>query len=59
MVPVERSRTMVEAVKKAGGELMNYSELAGEGHGITGVVYPRSDLHEWIFKQKKASLTSN
>ena len=59
MVPVERSRTMVEAVKKAGGEVINYSELAGEGHGITGVVYPRSDLHEWLFKQKKASQTSN
>jgi len=59
MVPVERSRTMVEAVKKAGGELINYSELAGEGHGITGVVYPRSDLHEWLFKQKRASQTSN
>ncbi|HBJ82860.1 MAG TPA: hypothetical protein DDZ88_03090 [Verrucomicrobiales bacterium] len=59
MVPVERSRATVEAVKKAGGERMNYSELAGEGHGITGVVYPRSDLHEWLFKQKKASLTSN
>lgn len=53
MVPVERSRVVVEAVKKAGGELMNYSELAGEGHGITGVVYPREDLYEWLFKQQK------
>lgn len=55
MVPVERSRAIVEAVKKAGGELMNYTELAGEGHGITGVVYPREDLHTWLFKQKKAA----
>lgn len=53
MVPVERSRAIVEAVKNAGGELMNYTELAGAGHGITGIVYPRSDLHEWLFKQKK------
>ena len=55
MVPVERSRTMVAAIKAVGGELINYSELAGEGHGITGVVYPREDLHEWLFKQKKAA----
>ncbi|MBL9133662.1 MAG: prolyl oligopeptidase family serine peptidase [Verrucomicrobiaceae bacterium] len=59
MVPVERSRAIVEAVKKAGGELMNYSELAGEGHGITGSVYPRSDLHEWLFKQKRAPASAN
>jgi hypothetical protein len=52
---------MVAAVKAAGGELMNYSELAGEGHGITGVVYPREDLYEWLFKQVKKgpATTSN
>lgn len=53
MVPVDRARTMVAAVKAAGGELINYSELAGEGHGITGTVYPREDLHTWLFKQRK------
>lgn len=53
MVPVDRSRSMVAAVKAAGGTRINYSELAGEGHGITGVVYPRSDLYEWLFKQVK------
>ncbi|MBE7498145.1 MAG: dienelactone hydrolase family protein [Verrucomicrobiaceae bacterium] len=58
-VPVDRSRVMVEAVKKAGGELMNYSELAGEGHGITGVVYPREDLRDWLFQQKKEAPTAN
>ena len=55
MVPVERSRTMVGAIKAVGGELINYSELEGAGHGITGLVYPREDLHEWLFKQKKAA----
>ncbi|MCP5556219.1 MAG: dienelactone hydrolase family protein [Verrucomicrobiaceae bacterium] len=52
MVPVERSRTMFAAIKAVGGEKMKYSELAGEGHGITGVVYPKADLHEWIFAQR-------
>ncbi len=58
MVPVERSRAIVAAVKQAGGELMNYTELAGAGHGITGLVYPRTDLHEWLFQQKKPNLTA-
>jgi len=58
MVPVDRSRAIVAAVKAAGGELMKYSELAGEGHGITGLVYPKPELHEWLFAQKKAAPTS-
>ncbi|HCN31258.1 MAG TPA: hypothetical protein DIT64_21625 [Verrucomicrobiales bacterium] len=52
-VPVDRSRVMVEAVKKAGGEHMNYTELEGAGHLITATVYPRPELHEWIFAQRK------
>lgn len=52
-VPVERSRSMVEAVKAAGGEWMNYTELAGAGHLITATVYPRPELHDWIFAQRK------
>jgi predicted peptidase len=55
MVPVERSRAIVEAVKLAGGERMKYTELEGAGHGITGIVYPRADLHEWLFQQKKSA----
>jgi predicted peptidase len=39
MVPVERDRVAVAAVKEAGGTLIKYTELAGEGHGITGVVF--------------------
>ncbi|MCB1275919.1 prolyl oligopeptidase family serine peptidase [Prosthecobacter sp.] len=59
MVPVERSRAIVEAVKQAGGELMKYTELEGAGHGITGIVYPRTDLHEWLFGQRKESAATN
>ena len=53
MVPVERDRVAVEAVKKAGGTLMHYTELAGEGHGITGIVLAKEDLHDWIFAQRQ------
>lgn len=52
-VPVDRSRTMVQAVKAAGGALMNYTELEGAGHLITSIVYPRTDLHEWLFAQRR------
>lgn len=58
MVPVERSRAIVATVKQAGGELMNYTELEGAGHGITGLVYPRADLYEWLFQQKKQTLSN-
>lgn len=59
MVPVERSRAIVDAVKKAGGEKIRYTELEGAGHGITGLVYPRIDLHEWLFQQKKTAAPVN
>ena len=60
-VPVDRSRSMVAAVKAAGGELIHYSELAGEGHIITSIVYARQDLYDWLFKQtlKNPSAHSN
>ncbi|MBK8091685.1 MAG: prolyl oligopeptidase family serine peptidase [Verrucomicrobiaceae bacterium] len=53
MVPVDRSRAIVKAVKEIGGTRMNYTELAGAGHGITGLVYPNPELHDWLFKQVK------
>lgn len=56
-VPVDRSRTMNAALKAVGGNIQ-YSELAGEGHGITGVVYAKPELHEWMFQQRKGSTTS-
>lgn len=51
MVPVERTRNVMKAIEAAGGTLSKYSELAGAGHGITGIVYPKEELHEWIFAQ--------
>jgi len=54
MVPVERTRNVMKAIADAGGERGKYSELVGEGHGITGVVYAKPELHEWIFQQRAA-----
>lgn len=54
MVPVERSRVPVEAVKAAGGVLMKYTEFPGVGHSLTGLVYPMPELHRWLFEQRLA-----
>ena len=52
MVPVERTRNVMNAIVAMGGKRARYTELTGEGHGITGSVYPRSDLHDWLFAQR-------
>jgi predicted peptidase len=56
MVPVERTRNVMKAIIDGGGKLAKYDELKGEGHGITGVVYSRADVHDWIFAQKRNAM---
>lgn len=51
-VPLERSTSMVEAIKASGGEKVQLTILEGEGHLIAGGVYAKPELHEWIFAQK-------
>ncbi len=51
MVPVERTRDVMNAIAAIGGKKAKYTELVGEGHGISGSVYPRAELHEWLFSQ--------
>jgi predicted peptidase len=52
-VPVERSRAMVEAIKKAGGH-PKYTELPGVGHDCWTTAYkdPKGVV-PWIFEQAK------
>ena len=57
MVLVERSRVIVKAIQDIGGEKIKYTELAGEGHGITGTVYATPELHTWMFEQRRAAET--
>lgn len=52
MVPIERDRVVVAALKAIGGNIQ-FTELTGEGHNITGIVYGRRDLHEWMFEQRR------
>jgi len=52
VVPVERSRTMVEAVKAAGGTV-TYTEFAGVGHDSWTPAYRDPATLDWLFKQKR------
>ena len=51
-VPVDRSRTMIAAVKAAGGRPI-YSELAGVGHDSWTPAYRDRFVLDWLFSQRK------
>jgi hypothetical protein len=51
-VPVERSREMIEAIKKAGGD-PHYTEFPNLGHGVWYEVTITPGLLEWLFHQQK------
>ena len=50
VVPVERSRSMVAALAKAGGK-PRHTEYQGEGHLIWSKVVREPDLLDWMFAQ--------
>ena len=52
VVKPERSRNMVEALKKAGAE-PKYTEYEGVGHNSWDKAYENSELWSWLFSQKK------
>jgi predicted peptidase len=52
VVPPERSRTMVEAVKAAGGNIV-YTEFEGVDHNSWDPAYQSEDTIVWLLKQKK------
>jgi predicted peptidase len=51
-VPVQRSRDMVEALKKAGGA-PKYTEYPKVGHNSWDRAYGTDDLYKWMLEQKK------
>ena len=51
-VPVEESRKMAAALKAIGANVQ-YTELPGVGHNTWDPVYNRTDLIEWMLKQKR------
>lgn len=51
-VPVDSSRRIVAAIKKAGGNV-KYTEYRGEGHNIWLKVVKEPELLSWLFAQHK------
>jgi predicted peptidase len=51
VVPVSLSRTMVEALRKAGGE-PRYDEFPGVGHRSWDKAFATDGLYEWLLQQK-------
>ena len=51
-VPVERSRTIVAAIKEAGGQV-KYTEYADTDHIIWPKVVKETDLLPWLFAQRR------
>ncbi len=49
VVPVIRSRRMVSAVKKAGGNIL-YTEYKTRGHNAWTRTYSNDKLYEWMFR---------
>jgi predicted peptidase len=51
-VPIARSREMVDALKKAGGE-PKYTEYPGVGHNSWDKAYADPEMFAWLFAQKR------
>lgn len=51
-VSVEKSRNMIDALRKAGGNPI-YTEYPGVGHNCWEKAYSTDDLYEWLLRQKR------
>ena len=51
-VPVDYSRKMIAAIRKAGGD-PKYTEYKGAGHEIWERVFKEPELLPWVFSQRK------
>lgn len=52
VVPVERSRNMVEAISKAGGK-PKYTEFPNRGHLVWNSAFATTGIWDWLFSQSK------
>jgi len=52
-VPVEQSRRMVEALRRA-GSAVRYDELPGVGHGSWKQAYGAGGAIDWMFAQRRS-----
>lgn len=52
-VKTQRSRDMTEAIKKAGGTKIQYTEYPGVAHNSWHQTFLNADVLRWLFEQKK------
>ena len=50
-VPVSNTRQMFAAIKRAGGELIDYTEFDGCGHNVWDMVYTDREVIDWLYSQ--------
>ena len=53
VVPVDRSREMVEAIRAAGNQRLRYTEYPGVGHNSWDLAYAEAELPAWLLAQSK------
>jgi len=54
LVPLERPRDMIAAIKKAGGK-PEFTEHKGVGHDAWTATYQNDKVFDWLFEQKKGN----
>jgi predicted peptidase len=52
VVPIAASQTMVDAVRKCGGQV-EFTVYSGAGHGIDGMTYQNEKFFEWLLSQRR------
>jgi predicted peptidase len=52
-VKTQRSRDMTEAIQKAGGTKIQYTEYPGVAHNSWTQTYANDEVLKWLFEQKK------
>jgi predicted peptidase len=57
VVPVEKSREVVEAIRAAGGEV-KYTEYPDGNHGVWDRAYDDPELWKWLFAQRRTEKTT-
>jgi dienelactone hydrolase len=57
IVPVRQSRNMVQAIRKAGGRLVRYTEYPGVGHASWTPAWKEPALEAWLLAHRKGIQT--
>ncbi len=58
VVPIDGDRAMVDAVRKAGGDV-TFTVYRGAGHGICDMTYGNDRIYEWLLAQRRKRLSGS